>query len=207
MNCSPELRGPPGRHFPNGDLWSPHRPSQPPSTGWSGPRSLNMSGRENPQPAYNYPTTRRESHVWQTLQLRSRPASRHESLIFSGPRWTASQRPPDAASCRLWGRQHFPMVSFSRCAYRGSLAVLRLRDLGSGAFLTPGSGIRDEKPGSYFQGLRKHFLGLKYLNSLMRIRDPGWKKFESGMGKIRIRDKNPRSATLITFFSAYFSKA
>jgi hypothetical protein len=32
------------------------------------------------------------------------------------------------------------------------------------------------------------FLGLKYLNSLMRIREPGWKKFGSGMEKIRIRD-------------------
>ncbi len=126
MNCSPELRGPPGRHFPSADLWSPHRPSQPPSTaaGWSGPRSLNMSGRD--PPAYNYQSTRRDSDVWQTSQLRSRPASRHESLIFSGPRRTASQWPTDAASCRLWGRQHFPMVSFSRCAYRGSHAVLRI---------------------------------------------------------------------------------
>jgi hypothetical protein len=34
-------------------------------------------------------------------------------------------------------------------------------------------------------------LKLKYLNSLMRIRDPGWKKFGSGMVKIRIRDKHP----------------
>jgi hypothetical protein len=33
----------------------------------------------------------------------------------------------------------------------------------------------------------KTILGLKYLNSLMRIRD----------GKIRIRDKHPRSATLL----------
>jgi hypothetical protein len=42
-------------------------------------------------------------------------------------------------------------------------------DPGSGAFLTPGSGIRDgekvririrdEQPGSYFQELRNHFLG------------------------------------------------
>jgi hypothetical protein len=31
--------------------------------------------------------------------------------------------------------------------------------------------IRDEQPGSYFLELRNHFLGLKYLNSLMRIRD------------------------------------
>ncbi len=65
---------------------------------------------------------------------------------------------------------------------------IRIRDLGLGAFLTPGSGIRegrksasgsgirDEQPGSYFLELRNHFFaffGLKYLNSLMRIRDPG----------------------------------
>jgi hypothetical protein len=31
----------------------------------------------------------------------------------------------------------------------------------------------------------------------MRIRDPGWKKFGSGMKKIRIRDKHPGSATLV----------
>ncbi len=37
----------------------------------------------------------------------------------------------------------------------------------------------------------------KYLNSLMRNRDPGWKKFGSRMGKIRIRDKYPGSATLL----------
>jgi hypothetical protein len=58
-----------------------------------------------------------------------------------------------------------------------------------------GSGIRirDDDPGSYFRKLRNNFLGLKYLNSLMRIRirypeislvlDP-----RSGMEKLRIRD-------------------
>jgi hypothetical protein len=30
------------------------------------------------------------------------------------------------------------------------------------------------------------FLWLKYLNSLMRIRDPGWRQFGSGMEKRRI---------------------
>jgi hypothetical protein len=75
-------------------------------------------------------------------------------------------------------------------------------DPGSGAFLTPGSGIRDgqkvsiqirdEQPVSYFRELGNHFLGFKYYNSLMRIRDPGWKKFGSG-----IRNKHPGSATLI----------
>jgi hypothetical protein len=32
----------------------------------------------------------------------------------------------------------------------------------------------------------------------MRIRDPGWRQFGSGMEKIRIRDKHPGSATLVT---------
>jgi hypothetical protein len=41
--------------------------------------------------------------------------------------------------------------------------------------------IRDEQPRSYFLELRNHFDGLKYLNSLMRIRDPGWKKVGSGI--------------------------
>jgi hypothetical protein len=62
--------------------------------------------------------------------------------------------------------------------------------------LDPGSGmgkkirirIRYEQAGSYLRELKKQFFGLKYLNSLMRIRDgkirvrdPGWKKFGSGM--------------------------
>jgi hypothetical protein len=52
------------------------------------------------------------------------------------------------------------------------------------------------QPRSYFRELRNHFFGLKYLNYLMRIRDTGWKKYGSGMEKIRIRDKHPGSATL-----------
>jgi hypothetical protein len=47
-----------------------------------------------------------------------------------------------------------------------------------------GSGIWDEQPGSYFLDLRNHFLlflGFKYLNSLMRIRDLGWRQFGSGI--------------------------
>jgi hypothetical protein len=63
---------------------------------------------------------------------------------------------------------------------------IRIPDPGSSAFLTPGSGI-DKKsgslPGSYFLELRNHLLGLKYLNSLMRIRDPDprWKNFGFGI--------------------------
>jgi hypothetical protein len=52
-----------------------------------------------------------------------------------------------------------------------------------------GSGIqiRDGKPGSYFRELGNHFFGLKYLNSFMRIRDPG-----SRMKKIWIQDQGSR---------------
>jgi hypothetical protein len=49
----------------------------------------------------------------------------------------------------------------------------------------PGSGMNN--PDHTFLELRNHFLlflGLKYLNSLMRIRDPG-----SGMETVRIRDQ------------------
>jgi hypothetical protein len=63
----------------------------------------------------------------------------------------------------------------------------------SGAFLTSGSGINN--PDHIAESLETIFLGLKYLNSLMWIRDPGRKKFGSGMEKfgsgiekIRIQD-------------------
>jgi hypothetical protein len=86
------------------------------------------------------------------------------------------------------------------------IAVLRIRDPGLGAFLTPGSrirdgrksafgsGIRDEQPGSFFLELRKDFFaffGVKILKffdedpgsgmETVRIRDPGWKKVGSGI--------------------------
>jgi hypothetical protein len=47
--------------------------------------------------------------------------------------------------------------------------------------------IPDEQPGSYFRKeLKNNFLGLKYLNSVIWIRDgkksdPGWKKVGSGI--------------------------
>jgi hypothetical protein len=73
-------------------------------------------------------------------------------------------------------------------------------DLGSGAFFTPGSGIRDgyesgsgseirdEQPGSYFRELRNNFWGQNYLNSLMWIRDGKNLDPVSGMEKILIPD-------------------
>jgi hypothetical protein len=71
-----------------------------------------------------------------------------------------------------------------------------IRDPGSGMGRKSASGseIQDEKLGSYFLELRNHFfgfLGLKYLNSFMRIRDPEWRQVGSG-----IRDgkkSDPRS--------------
>jgi hypothetical protein len=79
-------------------------------------------------------------------------------------------------------------------------------DPGSGAFLTPGSRIqevsiriRDEKPGSYFLELRNHFFGLKYLNSLMRIRDPGWRQFGSGIRDPGWKKSDPGSGIQIRY--------
>jgi len=91
------------------------------------------------------------------------------------------------------------------------------RDPGLGAFMTPGSGIRDgkksasgsgirdEQPGSYFLVLRNHFFAFSKVKILkffdedpgsgmetVRIRDPRWKKVGSG-----ILDKHPGSATLL----------
>ncbi len=79
-------------------------------------------------------------------------------------------------------------------------------DPGSGAFLTPGSGmgrksasgsgIWDEQPGSYFLELRNYFFWVKIykiLKFLMRIRDPGWRQFGSG---IRDRKYDPRDVYL-----------
>jgi hypothetical protein len=74
-------------------------------------------------------------------------------------------------------------------------------DPGLGAFLIPGSrirdgrksasGIRDEQPGSYFLELRNHFFAFFGVKILKFFEDPGWKKVGSG-----IRDKQPGSATL-----------
>jgi hypothetical protein len=108
-----------------------------------------------------------------------------------------------------WTVSSLLLTSFSSLppgAVKICLPYHSVADPGYGAFLTPGSGmvrksasgsgIRDEQPGSYFVELRNHFFGLKYLNSLMRIRDPRWRQFGSGMEKSRIRDKHPGSATL-----------
>jgi hypothetical protein len=54
----------------------------------------------------------------------------------------------------------------------------------AGAFLTPGSGMGKKSgsgsglknPDHISESLETNFLGLNYFNSLMRIRDPGWKK-------------------------------
>jgi hypothetical protein len=74
-------------------------------------------------------------------------------------------------------------------------------DPGLGAFLTPGSGIRDGRksasgsgirdgqPGSYFLEFRNHFFaffGVKILKFFDEdpgsgIRDPGWRQFGSGI--------------------------
>jgi hypothetical protein len=77
-------------------------------------------------------------------------------------------------------------------------------DPGSGAFSNPGSGIREWVKNQnlgrttriIFPRAQKQLFGLKkYSDSLMRIRDPGWKNSNpgSGMENIPIRDKHPGS--------------
>jgi hypothetical protein len=46
-----------------------------------------------------------------------------------------------------------------------------------------GSGSGMNNPNHIPESLETIFWGLKYLNSLMRIRNPGWKKLGSGMEK------------------------
>jgi hypothetical protein len=58
----------------------------------------------------------------------------------------------------------------------------------------PGSGMN--KADHISESLKKLFFGLKYLKFFDV--DPGWEKFGSGMGKSRIQDKHPGSATLVT---------
>jgi hypothetical protein len=48
--------------------------------------------------------------------------------------------------------------------------------------------IQDEHPGSYFRELRHHNFGLKYLNSLMWIRNGKILYLGSGNSLMRIRD-------------------
>ncbi len=71
---------------------------------------------------------------------------------------------------------------FEQCCESGS-GIRCILTPGSGMGEKQGSGIwiRDEQSGSYFLELQKKpFLGLKYLNSLMRIHDPGWKNSDPG---------------------------
>jgi hypothetical protein len=76
--------------------------------------------------------------------------------------------------------------------------------MGESQHQDPGSGMNN--PDHIFKSLETIFLlflGLKYLNSLMRFRDPGWRQFGSGIrdGKKSDpgsgnQDKHPGSATL-----------
>ncbi len=138
------------------------------------------------------------------------------TLMFAGS--TVSSTGRRLVTYPMWGswrrrrRSTAHTTRLSRSPLRSAAAgpVLRIRDPGSGAFLTPGSGM----------GKRNNFFGLKYLNSLIRIRylnslmririrepeifltlKPGSviRDRGSGMEKIRIRDKHLGFATLRIF--------
>ncbi len=103
---------------------------------------------------------------------------------------------------------HFRKFKFqNRCEKCSLFPISRLPDPDPGDLNQCGS-IWVKKQGSrsgtnnldhISESLEKPFFGLKkYLNSLMRVRDPGWKKFGSGIEKFGsgIRDKHPGSATV-----------
>ncbi len=108
-------------------------------------------------------------------------------------KWSDPKQDPEPVQL-FWIRpgQKVPDPNPQRCKDGSSL----YQCCGSGSwigdlvpFLTSGSGIQNGYkgiPGSYFRELINHFVGLKHLNSLMRIRDgkkfgsnQGWKKFGS----------------------------
>jgi hypothetical protein len=77
-------------------------------------------------------------------------------------------------------------------------AVLRIRIQGPGAFLTPGSGIREGQKSESGSGMNNPDHISESLETIFWAKilkffdaDPG-----SGMEKIRIQVKHPRSATL-----------
>jgi hypothetical protein len=93
---------------------------------------------------------------------------------------------------------------------------IRIRDPVSGAFLTPGSGIRMGKKSGSVSGMNnldhiseslETLFWVKILKFFDAIQDPGWKKNldpGSEMEKIRIRYKRPGSATLHARYSTEF---
>jgi hypothetical protein len=87
-----------------------------------------------------------------------------------------------------------PLKIRIQSGYKIAVLRIRIRDPGLGTFLTPGSGIRDEQPGSYFLEFRNHFFAFLEVKILKFFdEDPG-----SGMETVRIRDgksriRDPRS--------------
>ncbi len=92
---------------------------------------------------------------------------------YSPLRLGGQDRPPPPGAPHASGPSHKPQHNYS------------VPDPGSGAFLTPGSG----------SGMGKKSGSGSWMNNpdheKIRIQDPGWKKFGSG-----IRNKHPGSATL-----------
>jgi hypothetical protein len=111
------------------------------------------------------------------------------SVVDPGPDSLESLDPdPDYESgsrrAKMTPKNRKKVNKFHFQLYQQVKAMLRnrIRIPGSGAFFTPGSGIRDGKksrsgsgmniPDHISESLETTFFGLKYFNSLMRIRDP-----------------------------------
>ncbi len=135
-----------------------------------------------------------------TWSEENRPISPSNKVIWCLEKvlssWEAANSP-----CRIdhSDSQCHPTPLFcSSSRHQSPVLRIRIQDPGPFLPLDPGSGMGKSQhpdPG-YFLELRNHFFGLKYLNSLMRIRDGDSSYPGSGMEKSRIRDKHPGSATL-----------
>ncbi len=113
--------------------------------------------------------------------------------IFVQPMCTATVSDMPGQAIYVHTRRYNPVLLWALNTIALYSVGIRMRDPGSGAFMTldPGSGM-GKKSGSgmsnpdHISGSLETIFWLKYLNSVMQIRDPGWKKSGSGMEKIRI---------------------
>ncbi len=130
-------------------------------------------------------------------------------MVKSADQWALSNKNPPLWRVRPMCNVHLFSWKFNYCRYvRTAKNWNQCCGSGSGAFFDPWirdpGWVKNQDPDTgwttliIFPRALKQFFGLKYSNSLMRIRDLGWKSSDPGAGmeKIQIRNKHPRYATL-----------
>ncbi len=120
--------------------------------------------------------------------------SEHESNFLSPSFLIFSQFPLLVTNSQYWCLET-NVLGLKRVPTPYTPSPTSVPDPGSGAFLTTGSGMSKKSGSGLGSGMNNPNHISESLNSLW-IRDPGWKKFGSGMEKIRIRDQHTGSTTL-----------